>query len=262
MKSRKYAFTLIELIVAMGIFSLIMVMVMRVFSGAQALWRASENRTATYSDGRAAMDFVCRLVENSAALYQGDDEDASQGYFPVNTIEGDKPAILLATTEDGHKLQKGSVSSLYYTAIWRDPASDTLRISSLGDASGAAWSNVVDLRDASTVFSNITSSGETQEIIPRVIGFRVIPQRYNQDSDSWEKWSYGDKMPDMVTLEITFMESNAYNFCRDRNPNLGSKDWASDKLYGGPLASGETKEQRLAKNSKKFSRTVYLEYKK
>lgn len=263
MKRGKHAFTLIEMIVAMGIFALIMAMVMRVFTGAQSLWRTAENRTATYNDGRAAMDFACRLLENSAALYQGDAGNPSDGYCPINKFSGGTPAttaLLLATTEDGHKLQSGSVSNLYYLTIWRDPASDTLKISSIGDAAGTTWSDVVDFADAGSAFNTLRTGGETQEIIPRVVDFRVLPSCHS--GTTWQTWTYGNAMPDMVTLEITVMDRNAYKVCRDLNSGLTSGDWDGNKLYGGPLATGETKAKRLAKHSKKFSRTVYLEYQK
>ncbi|MBE6398684.1 MAG: prepilin-type N-terminal cleavage/methylation domain-containing protein [Lentisphaerae bacterium] len=51
-------FTLVELLAAMAVFSILLLVSMRLFSGAQQLWVRSEQKTNAFADARTAMEFV------------------------------------------------------------------------------------------------------------------------------------------------------------------------------------------------------------
>ena len=57
---RRRGFTLIELLMAMVILTLLVVMLFAVFSQASRGWLQSENRVETFSQARAALDFMAR----------------------------------------------------------------------------------------------------------------------------------------------------------------------------------------------------------
>ena len=51
-------FTLVELLAAMAVFSVLLLVSMQLFSGAQQLWVRSEQKSNAFSDARTAMEFV------------------------------------------------------------------------------------------------------------------------------------------------------------------------------------------------------------
>lgn len=66
-KKHKLTFTLIELITAMAIFSVLMVIMMRFFNEAQKAWTESSKRSMLYSNARIAMDLITRDLQ--CAIY-------------------------------------------------------------------------------------------------------------------------------------------------------------------------------------------------
>ena len=69
---RKKPFTLIELLVSMGLLTLLVMLMLQLFSGAQRLWIASDKRGNLYADVRVAMELMSEFV-NSAQFSHGED---------------------------------------------------------------------------------------------------------------------------------------------------------------------------------------------
>ena len=61
--TRRRKFTLIELLVSMAVFSVLLVVCMRLFSGAQRLWLRSEQKTNAFADARVAMEFAASRIQ-------------------------------------------------------------------------------------------------------------------------------------------------------------------------------------------------------
>ncbi len=62
-KTYKHTFTLVELLAAMAVFSVLLVVAMQLFSGAQRIWLRAEQKTSTFSDARTAMEFISSRVQ-------------------------------------------------------------------------------------------------------------------------------------------------------------------------------------------------------
>jgi type II secretory pathway pseudopilin PulG len=75
---KKKPFTLLELILAMGILSVMMVLMLSFFSAAQKAWMTSSANAEIYENARVAMDLMTRDLQS--ALYN--DENSSQGIYP------------------------------------------------------------------------------------------------------------------------------------------------------------------------------------
>ena len=84
--SRKYSFTLVELLVSLGVFSILLVLFMQFFSGMRLTWTNTEKRGDVSSDARIAMNMLSTLIGatyySTASLYSG-----AEGQFPyqINT---------------------------------------------------------------------------------------------------------------------------------------------------------------------------------
>ena len=78
----KNRFTLVELLVSLGVFSILLVIFMQFFSGMRLVWTNSERRNDLSTDVRIAMDMLSSLV--STAYYSSASEySGSEGQFPV-----------------------------------------------------------------------------------------------------------------------------------------------------------------------------------
>ena len=79
--SSKKRFTLVELLVSLGIFSILLVLFMQFFSGMRLSWTNSEKRSEISSNVRIAMDMLSTLLSatyySTASLYEG-----AEGQFP------------------------------------------------------------------------------------------------------------------------------------------------------------------------------------
>lgn len=56
-------FTLVELLAAMAVFTVLLLVSMRLFSGSQRMWVRAEQKTNTFADARTAMEFVAARLQ-------------------------------------------------------------------------------------------------------------------------------------------------------------------------------------------------------
>lgn len=268
---KKAKFTLIELIVVMGIFSMMLVAVMQIFAGTQNLWTNSENQVSAYADSRAAMDLITRLISNSTSLYQ-EDANPLNNFCPIYSENGS--SLRLKTTEDGHALyvnsstQAKSVTNVYWVEIKRQTLDDTanmnneryfvddMTISALGDDPSNAIPTGLWESQNLTVFSGpeIFSSGwlTVNSIISRVLKleFKFIAVDNTNVVKSWPPSGKND-LPMAVIVEFTTMDK--YNY--DRLIGRGIKP-------ADNIEKGTPHYERVEPYAKHFSRTIYLEYKR
>jgi len=87
-KNRIHAFTILELLVAMAVFSLLIVMLMGMVDSGTKLWRESENRVDSYRESRAAISIIARDLRNTIV-------STNTNFFQINSAAFD----LLATQE-------------------------------------------------------------------------------------------------------------------------------------------------------------------
>ena len=100
-----WRFTLVELLVAMSVFSLLLVLMMQFFSGAQKIWVSTEEKNNLYADARVAMDLIATFLQgtyfsqggsggNSAAtdthkgvpfVIENGTSEKAEIYFPTQT---------------------------------------------------------------------------------------------------------------------------------------------------------------------------------
>lgn len=64
---KKTAFTILELLVAMTLMSILLVLLLNMVDGATRLWRESENRVDSYREARAALGIMSRDLQNALA---------------------------------------------------------------------------------------------------------------------------------------------------------------------------------------------------
>lgn len=106
-KITKNHFTLVELLVAMAVFSILLLISMQIFGSSRKLWLDAESKNRTYNDARNTMEFVSSRIQTMAytenmPFYIERDASYSKIYFPTampmnrkdeNGKERDKQAL-------------------------------------------------------------------------------------------------------------------------------------------------------------------------
>lgn len=91
-KKRLSCFTLLELIVSMGVFAILMLALMQFFTSAQSIWTRSNTRYDMYDNARLALNLMAADLQ---CLYY-DDYKADVSYFTVRGND-DKWTLSMAT---------------------------------------------------------------------------------------------------------------------------------------------------------------------
>ena len=115
MRSRSNKFTLVELLVAFGVFSVLLVIFMQLFSSMRLAWTNTERRSETVSDVRIAMDMSAALLSalyyssSSSFVGTGDTGGAEVGHFPFRAdLSTTVPGRLLFASKTSYDHLPGS----------------------------------------------------------------------------------------------------------------------------------------------------------
>ena len=65
-KITKNHFTLVELLVAMAVFSILLLISMQIFGSSRKLWLDTENKNRAYANARTAMEFISSRIQTQA----------------------------------------------------------------------------------------------------------------------------------------------------------------------------------------------------
>lgn len=121
----KYFYTLVELLMAMAIFAIISVIMMRFFSSAQQIWSKASQKNVLYADARIALDIM--TAELQGALYDNKigvaaDPNNAPGIYPFwfeyksladNTFFSNPPYVYDA----GDLVQQATYNKKYVTQL-------------------------------------------------------------------------------------------------------------------------------------------------
>ena len=95
---RHHKFTLVELLVSLGIFSILLVLFMQFFSGMRLAWTNTEKRSDSHYSVRIVMDMLASLMSNMYYTNAGTDEFDKMVQFPFmvkrSGNDSSKPAAL------------------------------------------------------------------------------------------------------------------------------------------------------------------------
>jgi len=105
MKKTTHTFTLLELLVAMAVFSVMMTVLMQFFSSAQKVTSASEKRTTVFSDARVAMELMARDIKSAIhhpkqPLLTGDDIGITSTFDSPHTASGGNGITFMGFTQN------------------------------------------------------------------------------------------------------------------------------------------------------------------
>ena len=220
-KSRA-AFTLIELMVSMGILGLIMVMLFSIFEQINKAWLQGENRVETFTQGRAILDLMSRELSQAIATTNIQFSGTSQSVFfvaPLNTDTNNQADLC----EVGYVFDPVAFT---FTRDFTAPTSANIASSAWNIYAPAWW-----------------SSGSFDKPIPLADSTNILSvtfEYFDPVAKNWVNTYTGNKLPSAIQIFMGVVDSRTATRL-GLVPNVGTA-WQS--ITNSTLRS--------------FSTTVYL----
>ena len=269
----KRRFTLVELLVSMGVLVVILGFILQFFIGSQRLWQSMEQRNNIYADARVAMDLMTTMLQNSFFSEGGipfridrSENNRHKIYFATQTMQnlpGGK--LKYVSFQLGNcDLDSTSTSGTATTGEW-----DELKLAVFCDQEGEEFSryfppyglegaaNLSEARDGVIAkldgqLRNSTRDPDVSEpygtvLVRHVTSLEIIP--YALDSSSSTDWlreiseTLYDEFPYMVVVKLTM---------------LSPADFTTWKAMTQITGQESEAEEFLETHAYTFSRTVFI----
>lgn len=238
------AFTLLELLVAMAVLSIILVVLMNVVQSATALWRSSENRMETYREARAALQVMASDLANLVP-------STNTAHFRTNISSTNQLAFLAMLPQSSQGTgDLGDVCAVGYFVGYgsKSPIGagsvQALNLYRFFLGSNATFSN---LSNGSSPFptSDFSVSGINSEILARnILGITVRGLATNAAGFiNWTQ-SPADPTPDLLEIELIAINNERANRLKSES------DWEDFR--------STTNTSDFQKNTKIFTKRIQL----
>jgi|GEM_PF-2482032 len=228
-KIKKSFFTLLEVLVSMGVFSLLMLALMQFFSAAQGVWEKTGNRAELFESAKTAMAI---LTDDLNCAYYEPDHDSNYQFFSISSSNPSQ-VVFAARKEDGntqifykwdssswklHRIEKKE--SEVFTSGTVTPADNWFTRSGK-----TAW--ITDMSNTALDDSNCLAEN--------VLYFSISARKKNALGTAINiSAGVNDKFPDVIIIEMTLLSSDAHEKLRNRFADKASdsaKDAAINELF-------------------------------
>ncbi len=249
-------FTLMEVIVAMAVFSVMMGILLQFFTSTQKLWSSTENKNALYADARVAMDLM-------ASALQSQHYSAHTTFFIFGTSDGKTDAMYFPVKMPHNY---GSGEELYYLSFMARNGKLYLRTFGSKDSRSRYKEMFTRVYNDSEYSGAITllrnnlgfNATHSQEVIDGVVSLVCAPihaQTGNVNAPIKFETAGDDDDADMVPFAVRLEMELLNGDILKRWKALGGKFKANE--MGIDSETDAAKELRLA-NQYKFSRIIFL----
>lgn len=214
--SKNSAFTLLELLVAMTVLSLLVLMLMGIVDSATKLWRENENRVESYREARAAMNLIASDLRSLHA-------STNSNYFRLEADSGtnDGSLAFLASLPNAAQdsTNRSDLCSVGYF-LAEGPVSDFAQQGATPETSYNLYRYFIESNET---FDRLESSpadpgfwpdefavdsDPRPEILARNIrAFRI--KAFRIEGNTWVVWTHSDEhpIPDLLELEMEAVNS-------------------------------------------------------
>lgn len=231
-------FTLVELLVAMAVFSVIMLVLMQFFNSAQRLWTASANKTEMFENARIAINLMARDLQ---CAYYNFDEKTIRLFKQPSTTQIAFISSQPATPNTG---DVSRLCEIQYRLNGTD-----IEINRVGDSDSnwdfttqASWNTT--LRGTS-VPNPPNTSPNWEKVIPNVVALSI--SCYKRDNTAWTEPGSGSSdipYPYAVRIDLTL---------------AGKDSIAKWTALGKPGSTTDGYKNTIGQTIRTFSRTVIIE---
>lgn len=252
-KLRLCCFTLLELLVSMGVFAILMFALMQFFTSAQSIWTRSNTRYDMYDNARLALNLMATDLQ---CLYYDDDKTNAK-YFDASG-NNNKWTLSLATQRSDSSSACTSLVLVYYQY---DKAEGTLKFKQVTDYD--ADENIKDWitkgESGTDVLSGLMSLGSWTVLAENIVDFPVPTCQYLRQAGTGNYVTDDPKnppdqipVPQRVILSMTLIDSDTR---KKLTPILASQEKDFKDVHGiaikkeEDLEDGEKPIADLAKQS-------------
>ncbi|MBQ7207165.1 MAG: prepilin-type N-terminal cleavage/methylation domain-containing protein [Lentisphaeria bacterium] len=262
-KIRKNSFTLVEILVAMAVFSILLTLMVQFFASARTLWTANEKRTSVYADASIAMNLMSALLQTTFYSEAGTEFGTP---FEITNPDSSRPATgwnssLMFVSNSNMKLSdSGTIRYLMFkrgTGNHNDPDPGNNRPTVLqlrifcdtdpdfaqcfqpfGTAPLPLDGTEAGARTRINNFLNntATDAAHLKPILRNVTGLRFIPL----NRSGAQSGTTATRTPVAIEIELSLMADQAT-----------AEEWAG-------MTTGQAKDDFRTKNEYTFRRTVWL----
>ena len=265
MKKRRIPFTLVELLVAVGLLSLIMMLLLQLFSGARKIWTSNEKTNNVYADARVAMELMADLL-NTVQFSHGEDDATGNRdktkdmIFSLDTSTNSGCVIFAASAASRNLPVKNNpvcfvsfrlgdsadanTRGKLFMIVYSDRKADFYNYfppySSFGSSRDAAKNN---LKTQMVGGYSGTAEGENefcQVIAENVVAFKL--NAYVLDNQQLVKKSASDDVaepPHMIEIQLTVLDADSYTRWQE-------------------ISDATAKSDYLKQHQRTFSRSVFI----
>ena len=270
-KQKKSYFTLLEVLVSMGVFSLLMLALMQFFSAAQGVWEKTGTRAEMFDSARIAMETLA--ADLSSAYYQNDFDATQIQYFAYDESNLPGKVVFAAQLEDGsaeicYSWENGNL----YRKVLKENGDETTA-SPFKDVANPSWFTRMQAEPGSgfrTWVGNVAVNGDA--ILENILFFSL--EVYDKSGTKLSKVPKTEgsyiQIPYMVRIKMVVVSSDALEKLANRGKaNLSDvitfyKDTSglSEKILKGTPPNdddADTDEMILFKGCQVFNRVVVID---
>lgn len=222
-KIKKSFFTLLEVLVSMGVFSLLMLALMQFFSAAQGVWERTGNKAELFESAKTAMDII---ANDLACAYYEMDHGPDYQFFSISS--GDSSQVVFAAQkEDGN-------AQLYYK--WVDVSDTTTKhfwklhrvekkesdVFTSGTPSGNWFTRSGKTGWITDMSGTVLYAGTQDKDTPYCLAENVLDfsirayKKSDLTSPISVSASADDKFPDVIIISMTMLSNDAHEKLRNR----------------------------------------------
>ncbi len=202
-KNKKSFFTLLEVLVSMGVFSLLMLALMQFFSAAQGVWEKTGNKAELFESAKTAMDII---ANDLACAYYEMDHDSNYQFFSISSTDPSQ-IVFAAQKEDGNAqiFYKWDSSSWKLHRIEKKESevftSGTAAPTWFTRSGKTGW--IAEMSGTALADSNCLAETVLD------FSFRAF-KKSNLSSPITVSASAADKFPDIIIVSMTILSNDAH----------------------------------------------------
>ncbi len=260
-KSKKSFFTLLEVLVSMGVFMLLMLALMQFFSAAQGVWSRTGSKTSLYDSARIVMEI---MANDLACAYYEPNHDSNYQFFDISAGTPDE-VIFAAQTEAGN----AEIFYKWVKADWKLHRMEK-KEADMDFSSDVTWFT----RSGKNWISAMKTETPVDEncVAEHILDFSVKAYKKGNLSTAVDvSSSAADKFPDVVIISMTLLADDAYETLKNRFPDATSEADLREKIQdlydtvktaldsNEPPENEETKEAILYNGCLRLSRIITLD---
>ena len=239
------AFSLLEVLVAISVLSIILVILLNIVQNATSLWRGAENKVETYREARAGLQVMSSDLKNILPTTNAD-------FFRTNLTNSPNIGFLAALpiSSQDTTTSKSDICAVGYFVAYdnKSPVAGDNGRQSYNLYRYFVESNETFMKIKNNPESGLDIDPERLEILARnVIDFNA--SYFTTDGSNFSKWnrSPATNMPHLIEIQITSVNNERTMRFGARNADAEWKDF-----------SANTNSPDYLKNTKTFTTRIKL----